>query len=108
MAFNLGKEKIEKIRDFLTWTAIASLAVWVFAKGFGWINSPVIVEQYPVLVAMFVAGAFFQEFREFKKEMKEFKREMGEFKVETRRDLNEVKGELRSIDKRLVTVELSG
>ncbi len=65
----ISQEMRERIMDVLMWSAIASLLLWVFAKSVGWINSPVIIEQFPVVAAAFGAGIFYQQFKDMRKEL---------------------------------------
>lgn len=52
-------EKI-KIYDVLFWTSILVIAIWVFLKMIGVIQSPVWVEMIPYAGAIFAVGAFYQ------------------------------------------------
>ncbi|MBI2140967.1 hypothetical protein HYU16_00935 [Candidatus Woesearchaeota archaeon] len=61
--------------DILTWLSLAGIFLWGIAKAAGWINTPLIIELAPVLLAAFSFGRFFQEQKEFKNEMHQFKNE---------------------------------
>ncbi len=63
MTVALSQEQLEfrnKIYDIIFWTSLALIALWYFLKVFGIINTPLWVEMFPVIVAVFSAGAFFQ------------------------------------------------
>ena len=63
------------IWDIMTWLSLAGIFLWGIAKAAGWINTPLLIELAPVLLAAFSFGRFFQEQKEFKNEMRQFKNE---------------------------------
>lgn len=101
----LNFEKLDNVLDFLTWAAIISIFVWALAKGLGIINTPAIVEVYPLLAASFVVGRMFQEIESTKRTMRDFKTDFSDFKKINKNDLDEIKFEMKSHDKRLMAVE---
>ena len=62
------KLHIKTIWDFLAWFSLASILFWALAKGFGWINTPELVEMYPIIAAVFFAGKFYQDINNFKED----------------------------------------
>ncbi|MBI2550366.1 hypothetical protein HYV83_04265 [Candidatus Woesearchaeota archaeon] len=77
----LRKTYFGNIWDVLTWLSLAGIFLCGVAKATGWINTPLIIELAPLLLAAFSFGRFFQE-------QKEFKAEMREFENETRKELS--------------------
>ncbi len=61
--------------DILMWLSLAGIFLWEVAKALGWINTPLIIEIMPLLLAAFAVGRFFQEQKEFRNEMRQFKSE---------------------------------
>ena len=61
---------IKSFWDLLTWLVIASLFLWGIAKAFGWINTPALVELYPLFGVVFLAGKFYQDVMRLKSDVK--------------------------------------
>lgn len=60
------------IWDILTWLSLAGIFLWGIAKALGWINTPLIIEIMPLLLAAFAIGSFFQDVKNFRKEQRAF------------------------------------
>ena len=85
---------LTKLYVLIFWLSMLSIIAWVILKVMGIINTPKIVELYPILSAVFGAGAFFQLIFNMNKRLG---------KVEN--DLSLMKKDLHSLDKRLLLVE---
>lgn len=77
--FRINKEKI---LDFLTWLALASIILWAIAKSFGFIDTPNLIEMLPVFGAVFVAGRMFQKIEYLGYDMKLVKKKL--YQIDTR------------------------
>lgn len=42
------------------WLSMLSIVLWVILKSLGYINTPLIIELFPIISVAFGAGAFFQ------------------------------------------------
>ena len=58
-----------KIYDILFWLSLASILLWVILKALGYINTPVLIEQYPIIGAIFGAGIFYQKMNEMERRL---------------------------------------
>ncbi len=79
--------KNENIWDLLAWASLAMIFLWLVAKLFGLINTPLIIELMPYFGVVFFAGRMFQ-----KVEM-----------LDT--DMNKVKDRVYDIDRRIIRFE---
>ncbi len=70
----------QKIYDFVFWTSMSVVAVWIVLKAVGVINTPIIVQLIPYAGGIFAFGAFFQLIKEVKNQVKEIKDDLGEVK----------------------------
>ncbi len=71
----IKKTYFGSVWDILMWLSLAGIFLWGIAKALGWINTPLIIEVMPLLLAAFAVGRFFQEQKEFRNEMRQFKNE---------------------------------
>lgn len=55
--------------EYLFWIGYISLILWVIAKLLGLINTPLILEMFPIITAIFIAGGVYQEFRHMGKDI---------------------------------------
>ncbi len=49
-----------KVYEGIFWTSLALLFVWYLLKSFGVIKTPLWIELFPVVIAIFSAGTFFE------------------------------------------------
>ncbi len=63
-----------KVYSIIFWISLLSILVWVVLKILGYINTPPLVEWYPVLGAIFCAGAFFQMVTDMKHRLERLER----------------------------------
>ncbi|MBI1970411.1 hypothetical protein HYS47_01555 [Candidatus Woesearchaeota archaeon] len=46
----------------IVWASLLSILIWALLKSFGIINTPDVIKMWPLVSAVFGAGAFFQKF----------------------------------------------
>lgn len=63
-----------KIYDAIFWFSLASILLWVILKVLGYINTPILLEQYPTIGAIFGAGAFFQKVNDMERRLRRVER----------------------------------
>ncbi len=98
----------QKIYDFIFWTSMSVILVWIILKGFGIINTPVFIQLIPYAGGIFAFGIFFQMIKDLKEQIKDIKSEVKEVKVDitsVKVDLSGVKTDISQIKGRLNVVE---
>ena len=51
-----------EFRDYVFYAVLLSLLVWVYMKKAGYFNTPILLEIYPFLGMIFMAGVIYQRF----------------------------------------------
>ena len=75
------------IWDWLAWVALGSIVVWGILKVTGIINSPLLLEYYPIFAACYAFGWQMNKLETVSKDVKDLKK----FRNETVRQINEIK-----------------
>lgn len=83
-----------KVYDAIFWFSLASILLWVILKVLGYINTPILLEQYPTIGAIFGAGAFFQK-------VNDMERRLGKLEQESRLTHEDI----HRLDKRMIAFE---
>ncbi len=102
------KKDYTNIYTMIFWLSLSSILIWVILKVLGIINTPIIIELFPVISAVFGAGAFFQMVfgirgRLFKLESRTDKMAHGLTRLEL--DVTNIKSNMSEINTRLRYVE---
>ena len=66
-----------KVYDWIFWTSLGIIAVWIVLKAVGIINTPTWQELLPFAGAIFAAGAFYQKIRGMDIDIKGIKGKIG-------------------------------
>ena len=82
---------------------MVTVIIWMFLKGIGLINTPVLIQLIPYAGGIFAFGVFFQTVKGLKEEIKGIKVDLKDVKV----DLNEMKFELNTVNVDLNDVKKS-
>ena len=88
-----------KIYSTLFWLSLLSILIWVILKIIGVINTPPLIEWFPVIVAIFGAGVFYQEI------MNKFGK-LENTTNKTQEDIEFMKSDINSLDKRVGILEV--
>jgi len=75
------------IWDIIAWIALASIIIWAILKILGIINTPLLLEYYPVFAVSYIAGWQMHKLSIIAEEVKELKK----FKEATIHQINEIK-----------------
>jgi hypothetical protein len=67
--------------NIIFWLALLLLAAWVIAKILGWIHSPTLVEVFPYISIVFIAGTMWQQFKIMGKDVAEIKTSVKRFEA---------------------------
>ena len=92
----------DKIYDFVFWTSMATVIIWMFLKGIGVINTPVLIQLIPYAGGIFAFGVFFQTVKGLKEEIKDIKVDLNEVKKSQQNmalDMSEVKTRLGHVER---------
>ena len=73
--------------DVLAWVALASIVVWGILKVTGLINTPLLLEYYPLFAVSYVFGWQMNKLNDVSKEVEGLKN----FRNETIKQINEIK-----------------
>ena len=85
--------------DYIFWTCDALLLLWILAKLFGFIQTPLIVEMFPLFTLCFMAGIFYKQVMGMNLNIRRV--------VDDIRDLdNETKASFHVLDKRVTALEI--
>lgn len=80
-----------KLYTIIFWLSMLYILLWVILKAAGVINTPELLELFPIITAIFGAGVFFQMIRDVRERLT---------KLESKTENG-----FRDIDKRLALVE---
>lgn len=83
-----------KLYTLIFWASLLSILLWVILKVVGVINTPPLIEFYPIIGAVFAAGSFFQLVLDTRR-----------MAFDTKRILVKVQQEIHFIDKRVAVLE---
>lgn len=75
------------IYTIVFWASLFSILAWVILKATGVINTPLLIQLFPIIGAVFAAGAFYQ------------------MSLDTRRIVLRLQHDTYSIDKRVAILE---
>ncbi|GEM_PF-4831078 len=64
--------------DWLAWVALVSIVVWAILKVIGIINTPVLLEYYPIFAACYVFGWQMNKLDGVSRDVKDLKKFRGE------------------------------
>ena len=79
--------KKRSIWDILAWVALVSIVVWTILKITGVINTPLLIQYYPILAASYAFGWQMNKLNSIGKEVEGLKK----FREETVKEINGIK-----------------
>lgn len=92
----------DKIYEVIFWTSMITVLIWMFLKGIGVINTPVIIQLIPYAGGIFAFGVFFQMVKGLKDEVKDIKTDLNDVKKSQQNmaiDMSEVKTRLSHVER---------
>jgi hypothetical protein len=101
----LQRVYVKDFNDLIMWILLGTMAFWAVAKLFGWINTPLLIEVYPVIAAtvfgfnlLYKLARLMARFERMEDDLHSLKHEFIEFR-------KEVTAELREHDRMLIRIE---